>query len=704
MIDRLTIEKIMAAADIVDVVGDFVTLRRSGANYKGLCPFHNEKTPSFMVSPSKQICKCFSCGGGGNVINFVMQHEQMGYTEALKWLGRKYGIEVREKEQTEEEKTAAAMREAMFVLNDWARDFFSDTLHNHVDGIAIGMSYFRRRGLRDDIIRKFQLGYSPEQRDAFAIKAKSKGFEEKYIEATGLCYRTDDGKLLDRYHGRVIFPVHTVSGRVVAFGGRILNTENKKVGKYVNSPESEIYSKKKELYGLYLAKQAIVKQDRCYLVEGYLDVISMHQNGVENVVASSGTALTPEQVRLIHRFTNNVTVLYDGDAAGIHASLRGIDILLSEGLNIKVLLLPDGEDPDSFAQSHSAEEFRQYIEEHQTDFIRFKTDLLMKGAAGDPTRRADVIRDIVKSIAVIPSHIVRQVYIRELSSRLGIEERIIVSEVAEENRKAQKENRKSASGINSENASIISNISSTDLSSASLQTTSADNKEIQGEGKDGEPQNTTEKPADNDIFNVISPAKRKFEACERQLIMVIVRYGEYPLLAAPEKVERKIGKEAPPSSPTEKFDSPLVAPYIFDELTADGIKLQLPLHQEILEEAARLCRTPDFQARKYFPLHHNPEISLLAAKLTDERYLLSTMQQQLYVPAEKRLIEIVPRVINDYKHAILMVEKEILMQTLREYAVSNNQEEMNHLMSRLMEINKAEMEFAKILGDRVLTS
>ena len=432
MIDRTTVDRVLAAADIVDVVGDFVTLRRSGANYKGLCPFHDEKTPSFMVSPSKQLCKCFSCGNGGNVAKFVMLHEQLTFPEAIKWLGRRYGIEVREKELSDEEKAHASAREAMFVVNEWARDYFVDTLHNNVDGVAVGMS-----GLRDDIIRKFQLGYSLEQRDAMAQSARKKGFEEKYLESTGLCYRTDDGKLLDRYHGRVIFPVHSVSGRVVAFGGRVLNTEqNKNVGKYVNSPESEIYSKKRELYGLYLAKQAIVKQERCFLVEGYLDVISMHQSGIENVVASSGTSLTKEQVRLIHRFTENVTVLYDGDAAGIHASLRGIDMLLSEGLNIKILLLPEGEDPDSFAQSHTAEEFRTYIEENQTDFMRFKTDLLMKGVAGDPMKRAEVIRDIVRSIAVIPSDIVRQVYVHELSGRMGMEEAVIVSEVGAEIRSA----------------------------------------------------------------------------------------------------------------------------------------------------------------------------------------------------------------------------------------------------------------------------
>jgi len=368
-----------------------------------------------------------------------MQHEQMTYPEALKWLGRRYGIEVKEREQTAEQKAAATAREAMFVVNEWARDYFVETLHNNVDGLAIGMSYFRRRGLRDDIIRKFQLVYSLERRDALAQKAHAKGFEEKYIESTGLCYRTEDGRLLDRYHGRVIFPVHSVSGRIVAFGGRILNQEQKNVGKYVNSPESEIYSKKRELYGLYLAKQAIVKQDRCYLVEGYLDVISMHQSGVENVVASSGTALTPEQVRLIHRFTNNVTVLYDGDAAGIHASLRGIDILLSEGLNIKVMLLPEGEDPDSYAQARTPEEFRKDLEENEEDFIQFKANLLLKDAGRDPMKRASVITDLTRSISVIPSDIVRQVYIHDLAGRLNIDESAIVNEVAKEIRKRKEE-------------------------------------------------------------------------------------------------------------------------------------------------------------------------------------------------------------------------------------------------------------------------
>lgn len=387
MIDRATIQRVMDATDIVDVVKEFVTLRKSGANYKGLCPFHNERTPSFSVSPAKQLCKCFSCGKGGNAVHFLMELEQMTYPEAIKWLGRKYGIEVKEKELTDTERIEQSERESMFALNEWANNYFQNILHDNVDGVAIGMAYFRSRGFRDDIIRKFNLGYSLEQRDAFANAAMAHGFSKEYLLKTGLCYQTEDGHLFDRYHGRVIFPVHTVSGRVVAFGGRVLNTEkHKNVGKYVNSPESEIYSKSHELYGLYQAKQAIVKHGRCFLVEGYTDVISMHQSGVENVVASSGTSLTEGQIRLLHRFTENITVLYDGDAAGIKASLRGIDMLLAEGLNIKVLLLPDGDDPDSFARKHRSEEFQNYIDQHQVDFIKFKTNLLLKGAEGDPIK------------------------------------------------------------------------------------------------------------------------------------------------------------------------------------------------------------------------------------------------------------------------------------------------------------------------------
>ena len=460
MIDRATIQRVMDATDIVDVVKEFVTLRKAGANYKGLCPFHNERTPSFSVSPARQMCKCFSCGKGGNAVHFLMELEHMTYPEAIKWLGKKYGIEVKEKEYTDEEKLAQNERESMFALNEWADNYFQQLLHNNVDGVAQGMAYFRARGFRDDIIHKFHLGYSLEQRDAFAKAALAHGFSKEYLLKTGLCYETDKGLILDRYHGRVIFPVHTVSGRIVAFGGRVLNKDKaKNVGKYVNSPESTIYSKSKELYGIYQAKQAIVKQNRCFLVEGYTDVISMHQSGVENVVASSGTSLTEGQIRLLHRFTDNITVLYDGDSAGIKASLRGIDMLLAEGLNIKVLLLPDGDDPDSFAKKHNAEDFQKYIDEHQVDFIKFKTDLLLADAAGDPIKRAELITNIVKSISVIPDNVVRQMYIHECAANLSISEELIVNEINKQHRDRARKEQKNA---NNQEATSPANLEQTE--------------------------------------------------------------------------------------------------------------------------------------------------------------------------------------------------------------------------------------------------
>lgn len=713
----------MAAADIVDVVGEFVTLRRSGANYKGLCPFHDEKTPSFMVSPSKQLCKCFSCGNGGNVVKFVMQHEQMTYPEALKWLGRRYGIEVKEREQTAEQKAAATAREAMFVVNEWARDYFVETLHNNVDGLAIGMSYFRRRGLRDDIIRKFQLGYSLEQRDALAQKAHAKGFEEKYIESTGLCYRTEDGRLLDRYHGRVIFPVHSVSGRIVAFGGRILNQEQKNVGKYVNSPESEIYSKKRELYGLYLAKQAIVKQDRCYLVEGYLDVISMHQSGVENVVASSGTALTPEQVRLIHRFTNNVTVLYDGDAAGIHASLRGIDILLSEGLNIKVMLLPEGEDPDSYAQARTPEEFRKDLEENEEDFIQFKANLLLKDAGRDPMKRASVITDLTRSISVIPSDIVRQVYIHDLAGRLNIDESAIVNEVAKEIRKRKGE---AHSRSNTTTPPSIQSSTQSKIQPAAAQQHSGEHdipleayeqlipppESVSG-AHDAQQALTSlstnplnqERTISGSTINLgESKAQQQLIACELQLIQLVIRYGQLPTIVQQTEVETPWSAAKKTQTTEIIADSPLVAPYILEELSNDDIHLQVYKHQQILEEAAQhtLENPETFNSRDYFITHPDQEINRLAAELADDRYPLSIEQQKAYVPEEKRLVDIVPRVINDYKHAILGVQKEEVLLSLRQPELQQQPDKMNELLRQLIEINELEKQFAKVLGDRVL--
>ena len=443
MIDRATVDRILEAAQIVDVVSDFVTLRKAGVNYKGLCPFHDDRTPSFVVSPSKGLCKCFACGKGGNAVHFIMEHEQLSYPDALRYLARKYNIEIKERELSDEEKQAQNERESMFVVNEWANHFFQEQLSNTVDGRAIGMAYFRSRGFRDDIIKKFQLGYSPSQKDALAREAKARGYKPEFLLSTGLCLQRDNGQLVDRFHGRVIFPVHTLSGKVVAFGGRVLDAATKGVSvKYQNSPESAIYSKKKELYGLYLGKQAIVRQDLCFLVEGYTDVISMHQMGVENVVSSSGTALTTEQIRMIHRFTENITVLYDGDAAGIKASERGIDMLLAEGMNVKLLLLPDGDDPDSFARKHNATEYQAYLKEHQVDFIKYKTDLLLHEAQGDPIKLSRLISSIVHTISVIPDEITRSVYTRETAGMLNMEERLLVAAIAKETAKAKEERQK----------------------------------------------------------------------------------------------------------------------------------------------------------------------------------------------------------------------------------------------------------------------
>ena len=428
MIDRETVDRILDTADIVDVVSDFVSLRRRGANFIGLCPFHDEKTPSFSVSPAKQICHCFGCGKGGSPVNFVMEHEQMSYVEALRYLAKKYNIEIHEKELTNEEKAAQTERESMLVINEFASQWFEDQLFNSQEGKDIGLSYFYERGFNDATIKKFHLGYSPQDSKAFYTAATGKGYNKKYLFDVGLCIDDRRGGGFDRFHGRVMFPVMNIAGKIIAFGGRTLK-KTKDIAKYFNSPESIVYVKNRELYGLFQSKRAIVKEDKCFLVEGYTDVISMHQAGIENVVASSGTSLTEGQIRAIHRFTKNVTVLYDGDSAGIKASLRGIDMLLAEGLNIKVLLLPEGEDPDSFSRSHSASEFKQYIADNETDFISFKVKILLEGTERDPIKRAAVIGDVVKSIAVIPDAIARSVYAKECSIQLGISEDVLLREI-----------------------------------------------------------------------------------------------------------------------------------------------------------------------------------------------------------------------------------------------------------------------------------
>ena len=429
MIDRETIDRIYAAANIVDIIGEYVTLKRKGVNYQACCPFHNEKTPSFVVSPSKGVYKCFGCGKGGNAVTFLMEHENMTYPEALKAVAKRYGIEVREKEMTPEEVARNDNRESMFVVNSWAAEYFSNYLLHETEGMSVGMTYFRqKRGFSDATIKKFGLGFCPARGDRMSRAALAAGYKEEFLVSTGLSIKRDDGSLFDRFRERVMFPVHNISGRVVAFGGRTLRTD-KSVAKYQNSPESEIYSKKRELYGLFFAKKAIQQYDFAIMVEGYTDVISMHQAGVENVVASSGTSLTTEQIRLLGRFTRNITVIYDGDSAGIHASLRGIDMILREGMNVRVVLLPPEDDPDSFARTHTAAEVQEYIRANEEDFLTFKAKLLLKDAAGDPIKKAALINDMVQSIVQIPDPIQRSVYIKECARIMDIDENLLIAEV-----------------------------------------------------------------------------------------------------------------------------------------------------------------------------------------------------------------------------------------------------------------------------------
>lgn len=691
MIDQATIDRIMDAAQIYDVVSDFVTLRKRGVNYVGLCPFHDDKTPSFYVSPAKGLCKCFACGKGGNAVHFIMEHEQLTYPEALRFLAKKYGIEIKERELTGEEKAAQSERESLFVVNQWANDYFRRTLRQTEEGRNIGMAYFRSRGFRDDIIEKFQLGYCTESHDAMAREALSKGYKKEYLVKTGLCYETDDHRLRDRFWGRVIFPVHTLSGKVVAFGGRVLAAATKGVKvKYVNSPESEIYHKSNELYGMYQAKQAIVKQDRCYLVEGYTDVISMHQSGVENVVASSGTALTTQQIKMIHRFTNNLTVLYDGDAAGIKASLRGIDMLLEEGMNIKVCLLPDGDDPDSYARKHNSTEFQDFIKEHETDFIRFKTNLLMEDAGQDPIRRAELISNIVQSISVIPEAIVRDVYIKECAQLLHVEDRLLVSEVA---KRREKEAERKAEQRERERRRTTAD------APATASETAAPDGIPAPQADDLPPEATAQTPpsaetVDNYISFIPQEGKegQEFYRYERLILQMVVRYGERVMCNVPDEE----GKEIPVT----------VIEFVVADLQQDDLAFHNPLHRRMLAEAAEHLHDDGFRAEHYFVAHPDPVISHLSTELISDRYQLSKYhyKNQKIVTDEERLYELVPLLTTNFKYAIVGEELKHMMRALQDPAVAHDEAQCNALMKRYSELREVQSLMAKRLGDRVVLS
>ena len=675
MIDRATVDKIIDAARIVDVVGEFVTLRKSGVNYKGLCPFHDDKNPSFMVSPAKNICHCFVCGKGGTPAGFLMEHEQMTYPDALRWLAKKYNIEIVEKELTDEERQEQNDRESMFIVNEWAKDYFHRTLLNDPDGIAIGKQYFRSRGIRDDIIEKFQLGYALNRRDAMASEALKAGYQAEFLVKTGLCFekRQEEGDglkentptadispstLIDRYRGRVIFPWFNISGKVVAFGGRLLDSRTKGVQqKYVNSPDSDIYHKERELYGLFQAKKAIVKEDRVFMVEGYTDVIAMHQAGIENVVANSGTALSVHQIHMLHRFTSNITLLYDGDEAGIHAAMRGTDMLLAEGMNIKVLLLPDGDDPDSFARKHSSQELKDYIEKNQTDFITFKTRQLLDKET-DPIKRSEAISNISRSISVIPEQVVRNAYVTDCAHRIGIDESVLINTINQYIRRDREEKQKERDRVASRNA----------------------------ESQTIEDQTSETKKDDSLIMPIgLHTKQEQASEVEKLLIRELVRHGEEIIF---DNIETDDGENISLS----------VAQYIEYDLSQDGLQFSQPIYNQMLAEAVAHQSDPGFKALDYFCSHPDIEVSQLATQFALDRHQLAG--RFVVQPREGSLRQRVLHLVMDFRLDIVEAKLKQILQQMRQPGISS--EQAMQLLQEHKETKELRDALAKRLGSDLI--
>ena len=645
-IDKQTIEKIKDAANIVDVVSEFVTLRKSGSNYKGLCPFHNEKTPSFIVSPARGTCHCFGCGRGGNPIGFIMEHEQVTYPEALRWLAKKYHIEIRERELSDEERKEQSLRESMFIVNEWAATYFENILHNHVDGVAIGMQYFRSRGFRDDVIRKFRLGFDLPDRQVLAHAALQKGYQAQFLLSTGICYQNDHNELIDRYANRVIFPWVGVSGKIVGFGGRVLDARTKGVNqKYVNSPDSEIYHKDHELYGIYQAKRAIAKEDNVYMVEGYTDVISMHQCGIENVVANSGTALSVHQIQMLHRFTNNITLLYDGDAAGIHAALRGTDMLLLEGMNLKVLLLPNNEDPDSFARQHTAEEFKAYIETHATDFIRFKTALLLDNET-DPQKRSEAINSIVMSISMIQNPILRDTYLHDCAQRISMNEMTLINQMNTLIRERK------ASGSMQVATPAVSGSQPLEASVA------------------------TPKQSLSSSIQTISEV-------EKFILQLIIKCGNRVVFS---NVDNGNGNVI----------SLTIAEFIQYNLGCDNLSFSSDLFNQILREAVEKGVDRTFQTEPYFVHHNDIQVSTLAIELAEEKFKLSESQQ--VKDDEESLRNRVLHLMLDFRRDY--VEKHIV--AIKAQIAQAHGDQQMELMAEYQKLIARRNKLAKELGSNII--
>lgn len=686
MIPQSTIDRIVDAANIVDVVSDYVTLRRAGASYKGLCPFHDDKTPSFSVSPARGLCKCFSCGKGGNSVHFIMEMEQMGYLEALRHLAKKYGIPVEEEQLTDEQRQQINERESLFAVNEWAANYFSHTMQNHPDGKAIGLAYFRSRGFRDDIIKKFQLGFCLDSPTAMSDEAKAKGYKEKYLIDTGLCVKRDNGTIYDRFRGRAMFPWIAVNGKVVAFGGRVLDARTKGVNqKYVNSPDSIIYHKANELYGIYQAKKMIAKEDMVYMVEGYTDVLAMHQCGIENVVANSGTALNEAQIHLLHRFTNNITLLYDGDEAGIHAATRSTDMLLAEGMNVKILLLPDGDDPDSFSRKHNAQEFKDYVAKHQTDFILFKSNLLLKDAQRDPIQRAKLTEDIVKSIAVIPDEIIRSTYVHECAEILGMDESVLMRG-ANKNRAAIIENMKKEAQRERERQARLLNKEQedeTDAATASTASTAPSDTALPAEThSEPSPQLENIQP----IITKKNEAEQRFIGIEKMMMSLVTRYGEQLI----------DGEDANGES-----SQITLAEYVQGDLAYDNIVLRSPLYAKMLELTCAHVRDEGFSASKFLINNQDEDISREAAELVSDRYQLSS-GNQMTLSEEEQKTTYISRLLLDYKNAIIAEELKQCSALLTRPEVKDDLPQMMALMRRIKELSEIQRELAKYLGDRVV--
>lgn len=650
MIDQLTIDRILAAADVVDVVKDFVSLKKRGVNYIGLCPFHNEKTPSFTVSPSKGIYKCFGCSKGGNVVNFIMDHEQLSYVEALKFLAKKYNIEVEERELTPDDIKQRNERESLMVITSWAQRYFSDILHKHTEGKSIGLSYLRERAIRDDIIDKFQLGYCLNERDALTQTAQREGYKLEYLVKSGLSIAREDGSSFDRFQGRVIFPIHSISGRVIGFGGRIM-TADKKMAKYINSPESEIYHKSQIVYGIFHAKKSITQENKCFLVEGYTDVISMHQAGIENVVASSGTALTVDQIRLIKRFTPNITVIYDGDPAGIKASLRGIDLILEEGLNVKVVLMPDGEDPDSFAKAHNATQVLNFIAENETDFIHFKTKLLLEGAKADPIQRANLITEVVRTIAVIPDPIIRTVYIKECTKILDIDEAILYAEVAKQRRKRM--------------------------------------ENVWGKDQFPEPQ-IVAKPQTPSVPGFVKEVY--CEEQEKEILYFLLKHGAEPFFELPDE-------ENP-----DEVTTVTVGQHIINEILSDDLEFQNLIYKKIFDEFKRLMEINPNVDNRLFLNHPDAEISKTAVDMLSSPHTLSKIWVKHHAFAaeeEDFLSHAIPKSILVYKSKVMQLAIQKLHTELKNLDSNTQPEDVNSLLQRIVTLNELKKAISKEL-DRII--